>query len=117
MLISLSSQQKDQDITLTLSITELEAISKVANSNFYSDKNSWQAISIEYLSPENNQKKIVPMDYNGETVSIEEVIVFSSFFTASSATLNRIVIYDKGNGFLTLNRSDIPNASQLDINF
>jgi hypothetical protein len=117
MLISLSSQQKDQDITLTLSITELEAISKVANSNFYSDKDSWKSISIEYLSPDNNQKKIVPIDYSGETVSIEEVIVFSGFFTASSATLNRIIIYDKGNGFLVLTRSDIPNVSQLDINF
>jgi hypothetical protein len=117
MLISLSSQQKDQDITLTLDIPELEAISKVANSNFYSDKDSWKSISIDYLSPDNNQKKIIAMDYNGETVSIEEVIVFSSFFTSSSAIFSRIVIYDKGNGFLTLSRSDIPNASQLDINF
>jgi hypothetical protein len=117
MLISFSSNQKDQDIILTLNIQELESIPKVSNSNFYSDKNSWKSISIDYLSPTNNQKKIIPMDYNGESSSLEETIIFSSFFTSSSAIFSRIVIYDKGNGFLILSRSDIPNSNQLDLNF
>jgi hypothetical protein len=117
MLISLSTQEKDTDITLTLSITDLESVGKVSNDNFYSDKSTWKNLSVEYINPTNNQIKLVPISYNGELSTIQKVIRFTSEWVGSNASFSKIVIYDKGNGHLILNRSDVPTPSNYDITF
>jgi hypothetical protein len=117
MLLELSSQEKDVDITLTLDIQILEALSKVSNDTFYQDKVVWKHLSVEYINPTTNQTKQVPIDYNGETTTIDKVIKFSSYFVGSSALFNRIIVYDKGNGFLEISRSDVPSPENLDIAF
>lgn len=117
MLIQITGLDKDQDQIVTLSISDLEAFTKVSTDNFYSQKSVWKNLSIEYASPINNQKKNIPISYNGETGSISTTIKYSEFFEGSSAKFSRIVIYDKGNGFLPIERSDLAVQDAFDIEF
>lgn len=115
MLLAISGSQKDQELTLTIDIDELLLLTKVSNSNFYSDTSSWKTLSVEFLSPDSNQVKPVPFAlYEGQS-SMDSTIKFSSFFIGANAVFSRILIHDKGNGYLSIGRDDLPNPSLFDF--
>lgn len=117
MLITVPNPAKDQALTLTLDISELLEVDKISNHTFYSKIATWKSISIEYINPLNNQKKLVPIDYTQGELSVDKEFSFSEHYVGESALFHRIVVYDLGNGHLVIDRDDVVGAEDLDITF
>lgn len=114
MLISLTQAEKGQPLTVTLDVLDLVAISKISNDSFFSNRDNWKSISIEYKNPLNEQKKIITFNYDGSN-SLNETIIFSTRYLGANASLQKIYISGFDNASIELKRSDIPSVSSYDI--
>jgi uncharacterized delta-60 repeat protein len=117
MLLSFSLTEKGSPTTVTLFIEELENIPKLANTPYYVNRNNWKSISVIYKGEAFNQTKRLLFNYNGETDSIELNTELSEFIEGDTLSIVRVRVEDKADGFLLINRDEIPDAEDLDILF
>lgn len=107
---------KGSDITVQISVPNLNNFHKIANDDYYSDRGNWQKITIEFGDENLNQKHFVLIDYTGQTGLINKTFQVTSDYKSDFLLFRRLVIYDKVNGYIDIKRSEV-NTNDLDMEF
>jgi hypothetical protein len=104
---------KGSPTTVTLSKTDLVAVSKVSSDAYFSDSSNWKKVMIFFESSVGNQSKMLTFN---ATQSVPTAILSTSGKARDSFVVKSVVIHDFDGGSLELTRSDITTA-EFDFTF
>lgn len=107
---------KGSEITVQLSIPNLQSFSKVANSSYYSNTSNWKSFSVEFCDEANNQKVLGLLEYTGQTGVMNFKFTVTSEYESQNLLFKRFCIYDKANGHISIEKTEV-SAGSFDMSF
>lgn len=105
---------RGSDYSMSLSKTDLLALSPVVESSYFSNAANWKEISLVYRSVGGNQFETVLFGVNNQI--IQDGIFSVSLKSRMEFKAVAVTIHDFDGGYLDILRVNIPEAEDMDIN-